>query len=260
MISHLYFTIIFNTIYTFNIGAIRGGQATADKWKRTRELAMSGDIEDIDDEHFIKYYSTIKRIKADNPPPVIDLPAGTKHMWYFGSSGTGKSMSARQEHPGLFDKAANTKWWCGYENEEVVLIDDFDKEHAKYMGFHLKRWADRYAFPAEMKGGNVKHIRPKLIIVTSNWDIKELWRDEPNTLQPLLRRFQRVHFRSLGERIEAAVDQEDLQTREGYDPSAGLAPNFRLPTTANRPFANIGDDTTRDNMDLSIPNLDFSFI
>lgn len=210
----------------FCLGALNGGQATADKWKRTRELAMSGDLEEIDDEHYIKYYGTLKRIKADNPPPVNDLEPGTKHLWYFGSSGTGKSYAARQEHPQLFDKAANTKWWCGYDNEEVVLIDDFDKEHAKYMGFHLKRWADRYKFPAEQKGGNVKEIRPKLIIVTSNWDITELWKDEPNTLNPLLRRFKRVHFKSLSERISETLEPSGVEMREGFDPSSSFAPGF----------------------------------
>jgi len=166
----------------FIIGAMKGGEATAEKWKRTRELAMAGDLDEVDDEHYIKYYNTLKRIKADNPPVVEDLPPGTKHLWYFGSSGTGKSYAARQENPGYFDKAAKTKWWCGYENEEVVIIDDFDKSHA-YQGHDLKRWADRYKFPAEMKGGNIKSIRPRLIIVTSNWDIPEIW-DDPNTLQP----------------------------------------------------------------------------
>lgn len=211
---------------------------------------MAGDLEDIDDEHYIKYYGTLKKIKADNPPDVADLPEGTKHLWYFGNSGTGKSFAARQEHPVLFDKAANTKWWCGYNNEETVLIDDFDKSHA-YMGFHLKRWADRYKFPAETKGSNVKSIRPKLIIVTSNWDMTEIWKDDPNTLNPLLRRFKRVRFRSLAERMFDEIDNGDVVDREGFDPSASYAPNFTptipqpiLTRTGSLPFANEIDDFT----------------
>lgn len=97
------------------------------------------------------------------------------------------------------------------------------------MGFHLKRWADRYKFPAEVKGGNVKCIRPKLIIVTSNYDITEIWKDDPNTLNPLLRRFKRVRFKTLSERIFEGLDNDGVEEREGFDPSTSYAPNFNPP-------------------------------
>lgn len=106
-------------------------------------------------------------------------------------------------------KQANNKWWCGYEGERFVIIDDFDKEH-KYMGYYLKIWADRYAFPVEVKGGR-KVIRPEKIVVTSNYHPNEIWESEPGTLKPLLKRFKVVHFLNWGERDENNDDEVRLR-------------------------------------------------
>ena len=43
------------------------------------------------------------------------------------------------------------KWWCGYNGEKYALIDDFEPDWTGKAA--LKRWADRYPFQAEFKGG-----------------------------------------------------------------------------------------------------------
>ena len=74
-----------------------------------------------------------------------------------------------------------------YAGEENVLMEDIGIAHA-YLGDHLKIWADRYGFRAEIKHDS-RVLRPQKIIVTSNYHPKELWQDN-SILEPILRRFK----------------------------------------------------------------------
>lgn len=65
-----------------------------------------------------------------------------------------------------------------------------DTSHV-YQGYNLKIWADKYAFPVEVKNG-ADWIRPKIVIVTSNYSIKEVFPD-PSIHLPLLERFKEVN-------------------------------------------------------------------
>lgn len=113
-----------------------------------------------------------------------------EHEWRYGVTGTGKSEGAREQHPGAYIKDPTKEWWDKYDFEEVVIIDDFDKYQVK-QGGDMKRWLDKYPFKAQVKGGYLD-IRPKKIIVTSNYHPSEIWSDE-QTLGPILRRVKVIH-------------------------------------------------------------------
>ena len=169
------------------------GEANAERWEAARQAVREGRIADIPAdivihlsklEYAVSREQLAERSLADTEEPML---------WYYGASGTGKSRKARTDNPTAYLKMCN-KWWDGYNGQEVVIIEDFDIEH-HVLCHHLKIWADRYRFPAEVKGGKID-IRPKQIIVTSNYHPRDIWTDARD-LDPILRRFQIVHFDKL---------------------------------------------------------------
>ena len=155
--------------------------------------------------------------------------------WYWGKSERGKTHAAYHEYPKAYRKIASNKWWDSYQGENEVIIDDFDKAH-HYMGYNLKIWGDRYCFQAEVKGSSI-YIRPKVIIVTSNYHPSMIWED-PSTLEPILRRFKIVHFCWDYETPVRFADTDEVRCRPRLTdappqvpPPAGLASNFNPPST-----------------------------
>ena len=149
--------------------------------------AQEGTAKEEYPSEFLRYHGTITRMYK---PKLASLDEYSAY-WYVGPPGTGKSRSARHQYPDLYNKLIN-KWWDGYDNEEVVLLDDFSKSNTM-TGDSLKNWADHYPFRAECKGSSMM-IRPKVIIVTSNYEIQDLWPDDPVLVAALVRRYKIVRF------------------------------------------------------------------
>ncbi|AGA18247.1 hypothetical protein [uncultured marine virus] len=162
------------------------GAAEQDRWRDIREAAEEGRMEDIPSDVRFLHLRTINlhRDEASKKRKIDDTEE--QHLWYYGASGTGKSRKAREENPEAYLKMCN-KWWDGYNDEDVVLIEDFDKKH-DVLVHHMKIWGDRYPYLAEYKGG-ARKIRPKKIIVTSNYHPEEIWH-ETSDLEPIMRRFK----------------------------------------------------------------------
>lgn len=147
-------------------------------WNRFYELAKNDELEKIPRVYLIRYYAAFKRIRQDNPkiPPHLKKK---KNYWIVAPSQYGKSTYVRKRwgpRKNIFDKAPN-RWFTGYNNEETILCDDFGPKQCLYLGWYLKRWADLFTFPMETKGGGYQ-IRPKRIVVTSQYAIGECFMDE----------------------------------------------------------------------------------
>lgn len=168
------------------------------RWDIARQQAKeTGECDDS--KIAIQYARNLDYIYNQELRKKVHVDTTDKHLWYYGETGTGKSRKARGDNPNAYVKLP-TKWWDGYRNHEVVIIEDLDVKH-DYMGYFLKVWADRYPFPVETKGGGGFNIRPRLIIVTSNWHPKDIWSDE-QTLNPLLRRFTVTKFGSVDQIVD----------------------------------------------------------
>jgi len=111
---------------------------------------------------------------------------------FWGDTETGKSRRAWGE-AGLhaYSKDPRTKWWCGYQGQEHVVIDEF---RGTIDIAHLLRWLDRYPVTVETKGG-AKSLVAEKIWITSNISPDQWYPDlDPETLNALKRRLKITHF------------------------------------------------------------------
>lgn len=171
------------------------GDAERARWASTLSAAKEGRFDDIPADMLIRNYSSLRRIERDYMPKLslLESPCG---VWIHGDAGSGKSLSVLRAYPDLFPKPRN-QWWDGYQEEPVICIDDIDRFDVR-LGGHLKIWADAYPFIGEVKGGSRK-LRPRLVVVTSQYKIEEIWSDQA-TQDALNRRFKKIE-KILGQNI-----------------------------------------------------------
>lgn len=73
-------------------------------------------------------------------------------MVYWGPTGVGKSRRAWEESGDqTYSKDPRTKFWCGYDGQRHVIIDEF---RGSIDISHILRWLDRYPVRVETKGGS----------------------------------------------------------------------------------------------------------
>ena len=170
-----------------------GPAGQANKWKIVIQLARQGKLQEIEDQYpaiFLRYHSKLQGFHRPERPLILDI---LENEWWFGPTGTGKSRQLWNHYPDHYQKSLN-KWWDGYANQETVAIEEWAPKNEVTASF-LKIWSDRYPFTAEIKGGTLQKIRPKRIIVLSNYNIDECFTNEQDLL-PIKRRFRVKEFHS----------------------------------------------------------------
>lgn len=161
------------------------------RWVTALEAARNGALDEVDAQLLISHYGNLHRIMLDS----YSVPVSLEHtcgFWIIGKSGSGKSRGCRELFPELYPKPLN-KWWDGYRNEETVLIDDVDRSHGQWIGSFLKIWSDHYGFISESKGRSAP-IRPKRLLVTSQYGIDDVFSHDGEMVEALRRRFRIVEI------------------------------------------------------------------
>lgn len=95
-----------------------------------------------------------------------------KNEWIWGGTGTGKSLDVATRFPDAHRKPKEI-FWDSYEFEDVVVMEDVDETWEDVL-WELKIWADHYVYQGRIKHKPSLKMRPKQIIVTSNYTIEEL--------------------------------------------------------------------------------------
>lgn len=124
-----------------------------------------------------------------------------EHEWIWGPTGVGKSKSVNDNYPEHFKKSKEI-FWDSYQFEDVVVLEDVDETWEDVL-WELKVWADHYPFAAKIKHKPSIKIRPKKIVVTSNYTLEELMvrvfarkgvKHDPELIRALERRFKHVRM------------------------------------------------------------------
>lgn len=159
------------------------------EWDRVWEAAQAGNIMDIPASIRVQSYRTIRQIGSDYAKPV-GMERSCNVFW--GSTGTGKSRKAWDD-AGMdaYPKDPRTKFWCGYEGQRNVIIDEFC---GGIDISHMLRWLDRYPVIVEIKGGS-RCLNAARYWITSNVNPRN-WYPEASEEQKnaLLRRLTITHF------------------------------------------------------------------
>ncbi len=178
----------------YGVQPVSQQQANKDKARRFCDLAEAGEFKLIKEEMpglYLSRYRTMKEMEVDHMVKPDDLKE-TCGIWIYGETGCGKTHAARHEYGTYFSKPCN-KWWDGYQGEDCVVIEDMDPNHSK-LAYHLKLWTDMWSFTAEVKGGT-RSLRPKCVIITSQYTIAEVFQQEGDeAVAALERRCKVIHM------------------------------------------------------------------
>lgn len=177
------------------------GDREKDRWATILASAKAGEFDSIPADAYVRYYGNLNRIHGDFRPQPLKL-TGYPGVWIHGLAGSGKSTYARDTWTDAYPKDAN-KWWCGYRDNENVILEDLDPEVCKYLARFIKVWCDVFPYTGESKGGS-KQIRPKNFIITSQYTIEECFNEQDAAA--IRRRCKVLKFENFKATEEPTVD------------------------------------------------------
>lgn len=134
------------------------------------------EIMDSNPSEYIKYSRGIDKMHSLLQKPKVEEK---NNYFLYGKSGSGKTRTVYTLHDvnDIYNKPAG-KWWDGYTGQKVVLLDDIGRDDYKIVD--LLKWLDRYPIQVEIKGG-MTYLTPKIIYITSNLTIEELFGNNEHT-------------------------------------------------------------------------------
>lgn len=103
-------------------------------------------------ELLLKYQELPREIKK------IDV------IWYYGKAGSGKTKKIYDTEVNIF-RPTSYKWWEGYDNHKVVLLDDWRPSWCSFV--NLLKLTDIYPFRVQCKGGS-RQVKYEKIYITSH--------------------------------------------------------------------------------------------
>lgn len=187
-----------------------------EQWSKILQLAQEGQLDELQRDYpgeYIRYRTQLAKVHVE---AMEALSTDKTCVWLYGPPGTGKSRFARDVDVNAYWKNPN-KWFDNYNQNlhKTVIIDDFDTTH-KVLGYHIKRWADRYPVLCETKGGAIYTSYDRLVI-TSNYSIEEIWTDDITLQAAIKRRFKVYKVLDHVESLEGILSIKTTTPEDLYD-------------------------------------------
>lgn len=173
------------------IGELKSSQGKRNDLLEVSEMISSGSsISEVVKTHpdmYIKFNKGIEKLKSKLQQK---RNFKTKIVVYIGPTGCGKSRIAEQIGGDNCYWKPKGEWFDNYENEDVMIIDDF---HGDIKYTMLLNLLDRYPLLLPFKGG-FHQMTSKQIIITSNVTPCEWYSLKSELYPPLLRRIDEYYL------------------------------------------------------------------
>lgn len=164
--------------------------------KTLREIAVECPRE------IIKYHNGIQKLLTLYQEPRNDKP---QVYWLYGPTGTGKTRYVydRHKNESIWTCMNDLKNWEGYEQQDVILLDDFRKNYCTFG--QLLRYLDRYPLLCNIKYGSGQ-INSKYMYITCPYHPQDVYETREDVNQ-LIRRIDKI--------IEFPLQQNVSEVAEG---------------------------------------------
>lgn len=168
-------------------------------WERNLQLARTNHVESCDARLQICHLNNLRTLAFTGTSENIPALDVLDNYWICGPPGVGKSLFVRQTlsvslvggMQNVYLKDPRNKWWDLIKrNHTMILFDDLEKTDT-HMAHLLKVAADHYPFIAEIKGAS-QMIRPKHIVITSNYEINDFISTDDVLCSAIKRRFKQI--------------------------------------------------------------------
>lgn len=203
----------------------KASKQKAHDWEEYKRMAKEQKLDDIPASIYIRCKRSFDEIAKSNRPKKEWLSSRRNNAWIWGPTHTGKSWVARTQNEPVFVKEVN-KWWDNFEDEDLVLIEDWDVDD-HHTARRLKLWADIYPFRGETKGGHISEIRPRQVVVTSNYPMDMCFK--VGDLEALQDRFEEIYRGinvSTGEETKEDDYREKLTSRQEKEKPGNPVPRY----------------------------------